>query len=50
LYYLTNEAINPDDFGIAFPTAAVLVILVVLINTLTQIITGKFRKKLGEPA
>jgi phosphate transport system permease protein len=50
LYYLTNEAINPDDFGIAFATAAVLVILVVIINTLTKIITGNFRKKLGEAA
>jgi len=50
LYYLTNEAINPDDFGIAFATAAVLVILVVIINTLTKIITGKFRKKLGDLA
>ena len=50
LYYLTNEAINPDDFGIAFATAAVLVILVVIINTFTKIITGKFRKKLGDLA
>jgi phosphate transport system permease protein len=50
LYYLTNEAINPDDFGIAFATAAVLVILVVMINTLTERITGKFRKKLGDLA
>jgi len=48
LYYLTNEAINPDDFGIAFATAAVLVILVVIINTATKIITGNFRKKLGD--
>ena len=48
LYYLTNEAINPDDFGIAFATAAVLVILVVIINTLTKIITSTFRKNLGE--
>ena len=47
LYYLTNEAINPDDFGIAFATAAVLVILVMGINTLTKIITSNFRKKLG---
>ena len=46
LYYLTKEAINPDDFGIAFATAAVLVILVVIINTATRIISGRFRKKL----
>lgn len=48
LYYLTNEAIRPEDFGIAFATAAVLVILVVIINTTTKIITANFRKKLGE--
>ena len=45
LYHLTNEAVQPDDFGIAFATASVLVILVVLINTITKIITGNFRKK-----
>ena len=48
LYYLTNEAIKPEDFGTAFATAAVLVILVVIINTATKIITGNFRKKLGK--
>jgi phosphate transport system permease protein len=48
LYYLTNEAIRPDDFGTAFATAAVLLILVVVINTATKIITGNFRKNLGE--
>jgi phosphate transport system permease protein len=48
LYYLTKEAINPDDFGTAFATAAVLIILVVIINTATKIISGRFRKKLGE--
>jgi len=48
LYYLTNEAVNPEDFGIAFATAAVLVILVVVINTVTKILTDNFRKKLGE--
>ncbi|MDR1211079.1 MAG: phosphate ABC transporter permease PstA [Spirochaetaceae bacterium] len=47
LYYLTKEAINPDDFGIAFATAAVLVILVLLINTSTKIITGLFGKRTG---
>jgi phosphate transport system permease protein len=50
LYYLTNEAINPNDFGIAFATAAELIILVIIINTLTKIITGKFRKNLGDLA
>jgi len=48
LYYLTNEAVRPEDFGIAFATASVLVILVVIINTVTKIITENFRKKLGE--
>jgi len=48
LYYLTNEAVRPEDFGIAFATASVLVILVVVINTATKIITAKFSKNLGE--
>ena len=48
LYELTKEAINPDDFAVAFATASVLVILVVVINTATKIITDNFRKKLGE--
>jgi phosphate transport system permease protein len=47
LYYLTNEAVRPEDFGIAFATAAVLVILVVVINTATKIITNRFRRNLG---
>jgi phosphate transport system permease protein len=47
LYYLTNEAVRPEDFGLAFATAAVLVILVVVINTATKIITNSFRNKLG---
>jgi len=48
LYELTKEAINPDDFAIAFATASVLVILVVIINTATKILTANFRKKLGD--
>jgi phosphate transport system permease protein len=48
LYYLTNEAVRPEDFGIAFATASVLVILVLIINAAAKIITGNFRKKLGE--
>jgi phosphate transport system permease protein len=48
LYYLTNEAVRPEDFGIAFATASVLVILVVVINSVTKILTDNFRKKLGE--
>jgi phosphate transport system permease protein len=45
LYYLTKEAINPEDFGIAFATAAVLIILVVIINTAAKIITQRFRRQ-----
>jgi len=48
LYYLTNEAVRPEDFGIAFATASVLVILVVIINTATKIVTSKFNKNLGD--
>jgi len=47
LYYLTNEAVRPEDFGIAFATASVLVILVLCINTVTKIITSGFRRKTG---
>jgi phosphate transport system permease protein len=46
LYYLTNEAVKPEDFGIAFATASVLVILVVIINTTTKIVTSKFRRSI----
>jgi phosphate transport system permease protein len=48
LYYLTNEAVRPEDFGIAFATAFVLIILVIVINTATKIMTANFRKKLGD--
>lgn len=48
LYYLTNEAVRPEDFGMAFATAAVLVLLVIIINTVTKIITGAFGKKTGD--
>lgn len=48
LFYLTNEAVRPEDFGIAFATASVLVILVVVINTATKILTSNFRKRLGD--
>ena len=47
LYYLTTEAVHPDDFGIAFATAAVLVILVLIINTATKIISYFFKRKTG---
>jgi len=48
LYYLTSEAVRPEDFGIAFATASVLIILVVVINTATKLLTANFRKKLGD--
>ncbi|MDR2258447.1 MAG: phosphate ABC transporter permease PstA [Treponema sp.] len=47
LYYLTKEAVNPDDFGVAFATAGVLIILVLIINTATRIVSWRFRKKMG---
>jgi len=47
LYQLTGEAIHEDDFALAFATASVLIVLVVLINTATKIITLKFRKNAG---
>jgi phosphate transport system permease protein len=48
LYYLTKEAVNPDDFGLAFATAGVLITLVLIINTATRILSWRFRKKTGE--
>ena len=48
LFYLTSEAVRPEDFAVAFATASVLVILVVIINTAAKILTFNFRKKLGD--
>jgi phosphate transport system permease protein len=42
LYYLTKEAIAPDDFAHAFTAAAVLIILVLVFNTAVKIIGGRF--------
>ena len=42
LYYLTKEAINHDDFAHAFTAAAVLIILVLIINTAVKIVGGGF--------
>jgi len=50
LFYLTTEAVRPEDFGIAFATASVLVIMVVVINTATKILTYCFRRKMGDIA
>jgi len=38
LYYLTKEAIEADDFAHAFAAAAVLIVVVLFINTLVKII------------
>ena len=48
LYYLTKEAINPNDFEIAFATAAVLVLFVILVNTATRFITIGFKKRMEQ--
>jgi len=42
LYYLTKEAIAPDDFAHAFAAAAVLIILVLVINTVVKVIGAGF--------
>ena len=42
LYYLTKEAISPDDFGRAFAAAAVLIIVILIINTLVKIAGRSF--------
>jgi len=42
LYYLTKEAISPDDFAHAFTAAAVLIIVVLLINTVVKVIGRSF--------
>ncbi|MDR2149810.1 MAG: phosphate ABC transporter permease PstA [Spirochaetaceae bacterium] len=47
LYYLTKEAIAPDDFGKAFATAGVLVIVVMIVNTAAKIFAGAFKKRWG---
>ena len=44
LYYLTKEAINPDDFAMAFTAAAVLIILILLINTAVKVLALSFGK------
>ena len=42
LYYLTKEAINPDDFAQAFTAAAVLIILILIINMAVKLIGKGF--------
>ena len=42
LYYLTKEAVAPDDFAQAFTAAAVLIILILIINSLVKIMGKGF--------
>ena len=49
LFYLTTEAARPDDFGIAFATASVLVILVVIINTAAKMTALGFGRNRERP-
>ncbi|HRR02431.1 MAG TPA: phosphate ABC transporter permease PstA [Treponemataceae bacterium] len=48
LYYLTKEAIHQDDFQIAFTTATILVIFVILVNASTRFIASRFTAKLEQ--
>jgi phosphate transport system permease protein len=45
LYYLTKEAIHPDDFGKAFATAGVLIIVVIVVNSAAKLMAGIFKKR-----
>ena len=47
LYYLTKEAIHPDDFALAFTAAAVLIILILIINTAVKLIAMSFGGRNG---
>jgi phosphate transport system permease protein len=42
LYYLTKEAIGPEDFAHAFTAAAVLIVLVFILNTAVKLIGKGF--------
>jgi len=42
LYYLTKEAIEADDFAQAFTAAAVLIVVVLLINSVVKILGRSF--------
>jgi phosphate transport system permease protein len=41
LYYLTKEAISPEDFGTAFASSAVLIVLVLCLNTAMRGISAR---------
>ena len=42
LYYLTKEAIRPEDFALAFTAAAVLIVFVLIINTAVKLVARGF--------
>ena len=44
LYQTAREAVEPDAFGIAFATAAVLLILVFILNRLAGLLSRALRK------
>ncbi|MBU0934233.1 MAG: phosphate ABC transporter permease PstA [Spirochaetes bacterium] len=46
LYYLTKEAIHAEDFHIAFATATILVIFVIIVNASTRLIASRFTKNM----
>ena len=50
LYYLTKEAVEENAFEQAFATAAVLVVFVIIINTITRALTRRYEKKMGSIA
>ncbi len=48
LYYLTKEALRPEDFQTAFATATILVIFVIIVNATTRLTTSAFHKRMGQ--
>lgn len=44
LYLLAQEAISPEDFQIAFATATVLIIIVLVINLIARFVSAKLDK------
>lgn len=47
LYYLTKEAVEADAFQQAFATAALLIIFVIIINSVTRTLTRNYEKRMG---
>ena len=50
LYYLTKEAVEENAFQQAFATAAILVVFVIVLNSVTRAITRKYEKRIGSAA